>query len=320
MKILVTGSSGFVGAALLRALRDRGFDARGFSRSPRPDSLQGDLLDPASIRAALADFAPVLIYNLAAQTDLKGAPADGYRVNTEGVANLCDAAAASDAVRRIVWASSQLVNRPGRAVAGDEDYDPVGDYGESKAEGERLVRARDGGGREWVIFRSTTIWGPGMSEHYAAVLRHIRRGRYFHFGRRKLYKSYSYIGNLVEQLVTLGTAPAAQVHGRTFYLADSEPIELREWHDLFAAAFGRRIQTMPLFAARLAALGGDLAGLAGIRFPITSRRLANLLTEYVHDVAPIEAIHGRTAIGNAEGVRRTAEWFLEREARNREAG
>jgi nucleoside-diphosphate-sugar epimerase len=314
VRILVTGSSGFVGAALLRALRERGFEVRGFSRSARDgDDLEGDLLDPESIRAALAGFAPELIYNLAGRTDLKGAPAGGYAVNSDGVSNLIDAVAAAPSVRRVVWASTQLVNRPGRAVTSDTDYDSGCAYGRSKAEAERRLRARDGGGKEWVIFRSTTIWGPGMSEHYAAILGHIRRGLYFHVGSKKLRKSYSYIGNLVEQLITLGTAPAERVNRRTFYLADSEPIELREWHDQFASIFGRRIATMPLFAARLAAFGGDLAARLGIRLPITSRRLANMLTEYVHDVSPIEAVHGRTRISNEEGVRRTAAWYLRRE-------
>jgi len=155
-----------------------------------------------------------------------------------------------------------------------------------------------------------------MSEHYAGILRLIRRGRYFHIGSRKLRKSYSYIENLVDQLITLGTAPAEQVHRKTFYLADSEPIELRAWHDQFASIFGRRIPTVPLFLARLAAAGGDLASRLGVRVPITSGRLANLLTEYVHDVSPIEAIHGRTTISNEEGVRRTAQWLMNVDARN----
>ena len=313
MRVLVTGSSGFVGAALIEALREKGFEARGFSRRPAPDALIGDLLDPPSIRAAFDGFAPHLVYNLAAATDLKAPPQSGYSVNVEGVSNLCDAAAQSPELRRIVWASSQLVNRVGRRPASDTDYDPAGPYGRSKAEGEGIVRRLDGGGKEWVIFRSTTIWGPGMSDHYAAVLNHIRRGRYVHIGRRPLRKSYSYIGNLVAQLITLGTAPAERVHRRTLYLADSEPIELRSWHDGFASAFGRRIRTVPTPIARLAAVAGDLAAFVGLPTPITSARLTNLLTEYVHDVAPIEAIHGRTAISNEEGVQRTAQWFLRRE-------
>ena len=314
MKILVTGSSGFVGAALLDHLRAAGHEARGFTRAARPDSLNGDLLDPASIRSALATFQPAVVYNLAAETDLKGAPKNGYRANTEGVGNLIEAVAAAPSVERVIWASSQLVCKPGVQPATDTDYDPVGGYGASKVDGERRVRAADGGGKTWVIFRSTTIWGPGMSEHYMGVLRLIRRGLYFHVGRAPLRKSYSYIENLSSQLASLAAAPADQVHRRTLYLADSVPIDLRDWADGFAVAFGRRIPTLPAPVAHAIARVGDLFATLGLPAPLTTPRLKNVLTQYIYDTGPIEAIHGPTAISNAEGVRRTADWFLKEKA------
>ena len=314
MNILITGSSGFVGGALLTHLRDLGHDARGFTRGDQPHSLTGDLLDPASIKAALAAFQPQVVYNLAAETDLKGPPANGYRANTEGVTHLLAAVTAAPSVERVIWASSQLVCRPGVTPGSDTDYDPVGGYGASKAEGERLVRAADGGGRTWVIVRSTTIWGPGMSEHYMGVLRLIRRGLYFHVGRAPLRKSYSYIDNLSAQLAGLADASAGNLHRRTFYLADSEPIELRGWTEGFAQAFGRRIPTLPVGIARAMAFAGDIAARLGLPAPLTTPRLNNMLTEYVYDTAPIEALHGPTRISNAEGVRRTAQWFLSRDS------
>lgn len=313
MKILITGSSGFVGGALLTHLRGLGHDARGFTRGDHPHSLIGDLLDAGSIETALAGFQPTVVYNLAAETDLKGPPANGYRANTEGVANLLAAVAAAPSVQRVIWASSQLVCRPGVAPASDTDYDPVGGYGASKAEGERLVRVADGGGKTWVIARSTTIWGPGMSEHYMGVLRLIRRGLYFHVGRAPLRKSYSYIENLSAQLAGLAVAPTGNLHGRTVYLADSEPVELRLWTEGFAQAFGRRIPTLPVGVASTMAVAGDIAARLGLPAPLTTPRLKNMLTEYVYDTAPIESLHGRTTISNAEGVRRTAEWFLSRD-------
>jgi nucleoside-diphosphate-sugar epimerase len=310
VKILITGSSGFVGGALLTHLRSLGHDARGFTRSDHPHSLKGDLLDPASIAAALATFQPEVVYNLAAETDLKGPPVNGYRANTDGVSHLLAAVADAPSVQRVIWASSQLVCRPGVTPTSDTDYDPVGGYGASKAEGERRVRAADGGGKTWVIVRSTTIWGPGMSEHYMGILRLIRRGLYFHVGRAPLRKSYSYIENLSAQLASLAVAPAGDLQGRTFYLADSEPVELRRWSDGFAAAFGRRIPTLPVVIARSLALAGDVAARLGLPAPLTTSRLNNMLTEYVYDTAPIEALHGPTTISNDEGVRRTAAWFL----------
>ena len=314
MRILVTGSSGFVGKALTDMLIAQGHEVSGFSRQPRPRTMTGDLLDAASIRRAIDAFQPEIIYNLAAETDLKGVARGGYAANTQGVENLLDAIEHSASVRRTVWASSQLVCKPGRPPADDTDYSPEGGYGESKVLAEKMIRNREGGGREWVIFRSTTIWGPGMSPHYAAVLGMIRRGLYFHVGRRPLMKSYSYIGNLTGQLATLGTAPAEQVNGRTFYLADSEPIDLRAWSNGFARRFNKTIPTLPESLARGIAWAGDMMIRAGVRFPLTSQRLENMLTEYVYDVRPIDMVHGRTRIGMDEGIRKTADWYLEASA------
>lgn len=315
MRILITGSSGFVGGALLEHMRALGHDARGFSRGDHAHSLKGDLLDPASIKAALDDFRPEVVYNMAAETDLKGPPKNGYRANTDGVTHLLEAVAAAPSVERVIWASSQLVCRPGVQPLSDTDFDPVGGYGASKAEGERRVRAADGGGKIWVVVRSTTIWGPGMSEHYLGVLKLIRRGLYFHVGSRPLRKSYSYIENLSAQLATLATAPREQVQGRVFYLADSEPVDLRVWTEGFAAAFGRRIPTLPTPITRLLAKAGDIAAAIGLPAPLTTPRLTNMLTEYLYDTAPIEAVHGVTSVSNAEGVRRTADWFIKESAR-----
>jgi len=309
VRVLVTGSSGFVGGALVDHLRSRGVDVRGLSRKAAAGSLVGDLLDRPSLDAALAEFQPAVVVNLAAETDLKGAPKNGYRANTEGVSNLLDAVRSSRSVERVIWASSQLVCQPGVLPASDTDFDPVGGYGASKAEGERLVREADGAGRTWTIVRSTTIWGPGMSEHYLGILRLIQRGLYFHVGRKPLRKSYSYIENLTAQLATLIASPATSVHGRVFYLADSEPVELRAWADGFAQAFGRRIPTLPRPVAALLARVGDVMAAFGLRAPLTTARLRNMLTEYLYDTSPIEALHGPTRIDNAEGVRRTSAWL-----------
>lgn len=314
MRVLVTGSSGFVGKALIRELTAHGHHVAGFSRKPGEGAFQGDLLDPTSIRAALSAFKPEVVFNLAAETDLKGVARNGYAANTEGVKNLLDAVAASQSVKRVVWASSQLVCKPGVTPAHDTDYHPEGGYGESKVLGEKMVRSRDGGGKEWVIFRSTTIWGPGMSDHYAAILGMIRRGLYFHVGGRPLMKSYSYIDNLAEQLVTLAMAPADQVNRHTFYLADSDPIDLRAWAGGFGKAFRKPIATLPTPLARSLARTGDVLTKRGVRFPLTSQRLDNMLTEYVYDVSPIEAVHGRTRVGMEEGIDRTARWYVDRDA------
>ncbi|MDP2764794.1 MAG: NAD(P)-dependent oxidoreductase [Brevundimonas sp.] len=314
MRVLVTGSSGFVGVALVREMAGRCERVAGFSRKPGSDSLHGDLLDLESVRSALNTFKPDVVVNLAGQTALKGAPRDGYAANTVGVKNLVTAVAESSAVKRVIWMSSQLIGRPGVAPRYDTEYDPVDDYGRSKVEGEQIVRQFDGGGKEWVMPRSTTIWGPGMSEHYAGMLRLIERGLYFHIGRRPRRKSYSYIENLTRQLAALVGAEPGLVNRKTLYLADSEPIELRDWTSQFAEEFGRSPPTIPISAARAIGLVGDALAKAGLPAPVTSRRLANMAAEYIYDTGPIERIAGPSPVSNREGVRRTALWYRQHKA------
>jgi UDP-glucose 4-epimerase len=55
MNILVTGSSGHLGEAILRTLKNRGHSAHGVDLKPSPiTDFIGDIADPALIRKALA--------------------------------------------------------------------------------------------------------------------------------------------------------------------------------------------------------------------------------------------------------------------------
>jgi nucleoside-diphosphate-sugar epimerase len=318
VRFLVTGGSGFLGRNLLSRLRQEGHHAVGFNRTVIPGSISGDLRHLDAITAAVTEVRPDVVINLASQT-ATGAQAslDDYAVNAQGVDNLCQAVAASPDVRRVLWVSSQLVCRPGRQPLRDDDYDPVGLYGTSKMIGEQTIRGCDGGGKEWMILRPTTVWGPGMGPHYQRLLRAIRRGLYFHVGYKPLYKSYAYIDNIVDQFMKLSRVNVANFHGRTLYMADSDPIELHAWCDGFARIFNRKIPTLPKPVARPIALLGDMAGAMGFGFvPFNSERLHNILTQYVFDVRPIEALCGRSGVSIPEGIQRTADWFIANEAGN----
>jgi nucleoside-diphosphate-sugar epimerase len=308
--VLITGSRGFAGRALAAHLRGLGHQVTGLTRSlPGAGEVAGDMLDPASLALALERTQPAVVVNLAARTDLQDGAAADYAVNDEGVRNLMTACASARSVRRVIWGSSQLAHRIGETPEPSDALDPQTPYGRSKAEGERIVRSGDGGGKEWVVTRSTTIWGPGQSAHYTRVLRLIESGRYFHIGRSPLKKSYSYVENCAAQIASLVLADAAMVHRGTFYLCDSEDIDLVAFYDAFAAHMGRRIPVMPRSIARTLARVGDAGAALGLALPLTRARLANILTPYRYDQRPIEAVHGTTAISMEEGIERTWRWY-----------
>lgn len=315
MRILITGSEGFIGRRLVGMLRAERHIVAGLDKEEPanhdPANYVCDVLDAAALRRVLEHFAPEGVVHLAARTDLDGRTLDDYAANIEGVRNLVEAIRAAPSVRRAVWTSSQLVCRVGYVPRDPFDYRPDTLYGQSKVRTEQIVRAGDGGARDWVLVRPTTIWGPGMSSHYQRLLAMIRTGRYVHVGRTPLMKSYGYVDNTAFQYHQLLTASRELVHGRLFYLADYEPIDLRAWCDGLQHALGApKIRTVPRAVAKALARAGDALNAVGFRsFPFNSFRLKNILTEYQFDLSATRGICGPLPFTLQRGLEETASWY-----------
>lgn len=327
-KVLVTGSSGFIGRHLFRRLLEAGCDAWGADLNPpaagtlRRRFRQCDLLDRNGVADVVREIAPDAVVHLAARTDLvhTGDIAQ-YRVNTCGTRRLMEAMAGVDSVKRCIFTSTQLVCPVGYVPASDDDLRPPNLYGESKAIMERSIRDRCGGVPEWCIVRPTTVWGPGMGQHYVRFLRMIRRGWYFHVGREPLWKAYGYVVNVAYQYQRLLAAPAAAIDRKVFYLADYQPISLRSWCDGLQRELGARpIRTVPAPVARFAARAGDLINLLGFRnYPFNSSRLGNVLAEHRIDLTPLETVCGDLPCTVEQGIRETARWARSLDDQRRES-
>ncbi len=151
MTVLVTGPTGFVGPRVVHALRARDIPVRALVRERRrgarlatwgAELAEGDVTDPASLRAALAGVDTVV--HLVAI--IKGSPADFERVMAQGTRDLV-AAAEEAGVRRIVLAS---------ALGLDEATKDAVPYFAAKWEMERSVKAS---ALEHVIFRPSFVFG-----------------------------------------------------------------------------------------------------------------------------------------------------------------
>ena len=113
MKALVTGATGFVGAAVVRALIKTGADVRVLARRDsdftnlqqfKIDGAYGDLRDKDSLRKALAGCQQ--LYHVAAHYALWARdPSVFYDVNVTGTKNLMEAAREAD-TERIVYCST----------------------------------------------------------------------------------------------------------------------------------------------------------------------------------------------------------------------
>ncbi len=152
--VLVTGASGFVGAAVVKCLVQAGYDVRALVRPSSPrlnlaalklQIIEGDLRVPASIERAMQGVR--LLFHVAADYRLWARnPGDIVRTNVEGTRTVM-AAAQRAGVERIVYTSS-VATLAARAdgTPSDETFplaakSAVGAYKYSKVVAERLVES-----------------------------------------------------------------------------------------------------------------------------------------------------------------------------------
>ena len=268
--------------------------------------VQGELEGTDGLLSAMRGFRPTHLVHLAARTDLDGRSMEDYRNNTEGLRVVLQCASAFGELNRAIYTSSRLVCELGETPTSEYDYFPPNHYGRSKVVGEQLVRAHDHAGG-WVIVRPTSIWGPWGGAPYRDFFLSLARGTYVHPAHETVRKHYGYVGNTVFQLDRILTAPAERVEGRTFYLADPEPIEV--W--AFAGAIRRalalpppRSAPVPLLQA-LAWVGDALQATGLLDPPLTSSRLQNLRTTMLFDLDEVRDVVGTLPYTLTDAIDRT---------------
>ncbi|MDT7693374.1 MAG: dihydroflavonol-4-reductase [Pseudonocardiales bacterium] len=198
--LLVTGATGYVGAALVALLRERGLAVRAAVRTPERARLLppgvswavAELTDPAAMRRAAEGCEGV--FHLAASVGRSAE--ETRRLNVVGTATVLAAARAAG-VRRFVHTSSgaAIVDSTGlvseHATGSTALVDP---YSTSKAEAERLVLAANGIGAgigagngagngtgdalETVVLNPASIYGPSPAgpSSYNALFAAAARG------------------------------------------------------------------------------------------------------------------------------------------------
>ena len=173
MDALVTGGTGFVGANLVRELLADGCSVRVLARKGGDrralegcavEIAQGDLLDPASLRAAVAGARRV--YHVAADYRLWARdPSELYRANVDGTRHLLEAAAVGGAERIVYTSTVGALGIPKDGTPGDEATpvgleDMVGPYKASKFLAERVAEEWAARGAPVVIVNPSTPMGP----------------------------------------------------------------------------------------------------------------------------------------------------------------
>jgi len=171
LRVLVTGVTGFLGGCVATRLADAGHAVRGLVRdearwSGRPagaEATTGDVLDPASLRRAVAGCDAVV--HCAAMVKSWAKDKSVFdRVNVGGLRHVIEAASAASA--RLIYTSSFIALGPTDGAVFDEDTPhgptaPHNDYERTKLAADKVAREAAAEGRAIVRIYPGVVYGPG---------------------------------------------------------------------------------------------------------------------------------------------------------------
>jgi dihydroflavonol-4-reductase len=238
--VLVTGSTGFTGGYLVRALVEAGYPVRVIVRSaskaatlpPGVEVLEADIKDAAAVARA-AEGVGIIYHLAAAYREASHREGDYRQVNVGATQNLLQAAAVHG-VDRFVHCSTvgvlgHIANPPADETT---PYSPGDPYQRTKCEAEvlALAFARERG-VPVTVARPTAIYGPG-DQRLLKMFRMIANGSFIMLGKGDVYYHMVYIDDLVEGLRLLAHHPAAL--GEVFILGGERYYSLKKIAGLVA--------------------------------------------------------------------------------------
>lgn len=255
-KILVTGSTGFIGQHLCEALMD--LPSIALKRAIRGESkaayntenvIVGNIDGNTVWNDVLKDVQVVI--HLAARAHITDEQShrslDEFRkVNTYGTLHLAEQAAANG-VKRFIFLSSIGVNgvRSSQPFLYSDAPNPTEDYAISKWEAEQGLKAiSESTGMEVVIIRPPLVYGEKAPGNFATLLKLARTNIPLPLGAIKNKRSFVAVTNLVDLIITC--AEHASAANEVFLASDGSDISTTEFLRLIRVSIGNKSKLLPI--------------------------------------------------------------------------
>ena len=323
VKVLVTGSTGFVGSRVVQMVSNKDWGCVEVSRLSAQDNIFSlyktkektdcfQVTDISSITQWEGAFNGVeCIVHCAArvhqmnesETEARSAY---HEVNTLGTLHLARQAAKAG-VKRFVFLSSIKVN--GEATQAGESFKPdlinkpVDPYGLSKYEAEvGLQQIAEETGLEVVIIRPPLVYGPNVKANFLSMINVVAKGLPFPLGAIDNRRSMVYLDNLVDLILT--SCVHINAAGRTFLVSDDNDVSLTYMlHSISKAMKRTRYLLLPIppswikFAAKI------------IGKPEVAQRLCGNLQLDIQETK--NALDWNPPFDFDEGIQRTVDHYMQ---------
>jgi nucleoside-diphosphate-sugar epimerase len=248
MKILITGSSGFIGQHLLPRLQKLG----------EIHELRSDLTDHDSVSREVETVKPDIIVHLAARTEVQESfyeQVSFSEINYVGTVNLVECARKLDPMPYFVFAStmevygwqpiSDEVEQTGtyvNSVAFDENTQPnpnapyaVAKYGCEKY----LEYAGRAYGLPWASLRQTNCYGRKDNDYFVTehIIKQMIVSDTCNLGYKNPYRNFIYIDDLLDAWMSIIENPK-ECQGNFFTIGPDEPRQIYRCADYIAEQLG----------------------------------------------------------------------------------
>ncbi len=307
IKVLLTGSSGFVASNLYDALHQEfelyGLDITEKGKFPKERIFGWDQLDSLPATEVIIHLA-----GKAHDTKNISEEAEYFEVNSGLTQKIFDHFLRSEAQKFFFFSSVKAVadTVEGEILTEETVPDPKTPYGKSKLAAEQYILSKSIPEDKMVyILRPSMIHGRGNKGNLNLLYQVVTKNIPWPLGAFDNRRSFLSTGNLsfiINQLIS------NNIRSGIYNIADDEPLSTNELISLIAASSGRkaRIMKMPRKFIGFIAKSGDF-----LRLPLNSERLKKLTENYVVSNSKIkEALNIRSLPLTArEGMKNTLDSF-----------
>jgi len=246
MKILMTGTSGFIGQHLEPLLKAQ----------HEIYSLKSDLLDFDAVTKEVLDFQPDIIVHLAARTEVEKSfyeQTTFSQINYVGSVNLIEAASKVPTLKNFVFASTMEVYgwqpisdvvQSGRVPEVFEAFDentypnPNAPYAVAKYGVEKYLeyahRCLD---LPFTAIRQTNCYGRKDNDFFVTeqfIMQMLTNPHEVEFGYAEPYRNFIFIDDMLNAWTTIINNPALVNTGKILTIGPDNPIKIRDYADMIA--------------------------------------------------------------------------------------
>lgn len=318
MRILVTGSSGFIGTRLVGELQKNGHFVIGLDRDPvkgnPPDLfLHRDILDDAPLTEAFEDV-DLVMHLAAAKADWGISDELFFRDNLDATKRLVDEGIDCGIKNWLFYSTVAVIGPSESPVDETAPYGPVIAYGASKAEAEKYFKEKAAADPEMKVtmIRPSAVYGPEnpVDTNIHRLIDSIDNNRFVMVGNGQALKTTSYLENLLS--ATLFLMDKQKPGAEAFIYVDSPVISMKV---LVARIYeyldkeGPRLKLPLWFASSVAYISDICASLFRIDFPITSARIRKFNTSTVYKPTAINKLGFEPPVSNEHALAKTVAWY-----------